>query len=107
MPPAAGGGERPPLVFRWSRANNSAAGSGALLRLEGEGCGELLRGVQPWILAPRRISTADLSATPPVDGGVGTEIYVRTMEDSARRAANPSSSERPVQGLTIWGIGIG
>ena len=92
---APGSDERPPLAFGWQRANNTvtltlAAGMGALVRVEGAGCGDLLRSVQSWILEPRRISTSDLTAAPPVDGGVGTEIYVHTLGSSVRRAVSPA-----------------
>jgi hypothetical protein len=83
----------PRSAFEWSRGNNTVkltlvAGAGALLRVEGDGCGNSLRSVQSWVLQPRRVSMSDFNPLPPVDGGVGTEIYVHTMDDSARLAVS-------------------
>ena len=104
VPPRSDG--RPPIAFASEPANNAirltlAAGMGALIRLEGDGCGEVLRSVQSWTLEPRHISTSDLTAAPPVDGGVGTEVYVHTMEDSARRAVNPAGGGAPDRSIII------
>jgi hypothetical protein len=102
----SGSGTRPPSAFSWSHVTDTvtltlAAGMGALVKVEGDGCGELLRNVQSWILEPRRISTLDLTAAPPVDGGVGTEIYVRTMEDSQRRAVSTAGGGKPDRTMLI------
>lgn len=72
-----------------------AAGAGALLRVAGDkGCGDLLRGIQSWTLAPRLIVAQDLSAAPP-------EVYVHTIGGSQRRAANAAGGGAPSNSMLI------